>query len=586
MSTHNVLIILPLLIALVMPMSPRSLRNFLSMLSVLVLGSFSIINIAYMNVVVEVVLSDSLHTIFMVVDFIILFFFLWQGIIKKDNLVSVLAIIQTILFIFVLLLSPTLESSDIIVDRLSSMMYLIINIVGGIIILFALKYIESEEFGRFKKNGFIALLFFFLFVMNFIVSANNIEMFFLLFELTTLCSYLLIAYRGDKLSIENSLRALWMNQIGGVAILIALIFSIYIYDTIYFDILVSNIQTVHLIPIVLLIIAAFVKGASIPFDKWLLGAMVAPTPVSAILHSATMVKIAPYLIVKLSPAMSGFVSVSVTLISTFVFFAAALLALSKDYFKEILGLSTIALLALMMGIAAIGTDMAINAALILMMFHAISKALLFLQAGILEKSFHLKYVDDINSLVNHSPLVVFFIIIGFASLTLPPFGAFIGKFIAIESISKEIINNPLYALSLVFIALGSTFLTLLYFKVVTKLFAKDIDLKVQKVKISRYYTIPSYMLVGLLAIGIYFSFELNLLGVIEILIPLVLIAIVPVLFFTLLFKKAHRIKEYNCGEKDEVELGMYYFHISPTIQKLITSFGIIGILILIAGVLL
>lgn len=93
-------------------------------------------------------------------------------------------------------------------------MLLVINIVGGLIIFYALKYIDSEEFSQIKKNSFIALLFFFLCVMNLIVSTNSIEVFFLCFELTTLCSYLLIRYRGDKKSKKNALRALWMNQIG------------------------------------------------------------------------------------------------------------------------------------------------------------------------------------------------------------------------------------------------------------------------------------------------------------------------------------------------------------------------------------
>jgi ech hydrogenase subunit A len=351
-------------------------------------------------------------------------------------------------------------------------------------------------------------------------------------------------------------------------------------------VLSSQIDNSFLIPIVLLVIAAFVKGASIPFDKWLLGAMVAPTPVSAILHSATMVKIAPYLMLKLAPAMSGFVSVTIALIGTFVFFAASLLALSKDYFKEILGLSTIALLALMMALAAVGSEDAMNAALILIMFHAISKALLFLQAGILEKNFHLKYVNDIDGLINRSPLVVFFIIIGFASLTLPPFGAFIAKFMAIESISNEIIKNPLYAFVLVFIALGSVFLTLLYFKVVTKLFAKEVDSKKEHVQISKYYTIPSFMLLALLIIGIYITFEMKLLSGVEIIAPMILIAVIPLLFATLLFKNAHRVKEYNCGEKEEIQLNMYYFHMSHRVQELIAMAAIVGMFILIMGVLL
>ncbi|MBU0632709.1 pesticidal protein Cry5Ba [bacterium] len=586
MTPYSILIVSPLVFALVVLVGNAVVRNIFTIIFVIGLSALSLGNIALFSISSELHLSHLFHNLFILLDIIVLFYFLWRGVVSKHSLVIILALLQIVLYGVVITLSPKLISSDILVDQISSIMYLVINMVGGIIIVYALKYIESEEFSRLKKNGFIAMLFFFLAVMNFIVSTNNIEIFFLLFELTTLCSYILIGYRNDEVSVKNALKALWMNQIGGVAILVALLVSILQYDTVYFNILIRIIDVNYLLPIVFLAIAAFVKGASIPFDKWLIGAMVAPTPVSAILHSATMVKIAPYLMLKLAPAMSGFVSITVTLIGTFVFFAATLIALSKDYFKEILGYSTIALLALMMSLAAIGTPEAITACILLIMFHAVSKALLFLQAGILEKNFHLKYVNDINGLVNHSKLVVFFIIVGFASLTLPPFGVFIGKFMAIESISKELLMHPLYVFALIFLALGSVVMTLLYFKVVAKLFAKDVDLKLPHVEISKFYTIPSFLLLILLFIGIAISFEREFLSSAQIIVPLVLILLIPILFSTLLFKNAHRVKEYNCGEKDGLKLGMYYFYLTERTTKSISAVSIIGLLILIIGVLL
>ena len=582
----SILIIAPLLFSLITLISHVHIRNVLAVFFVVYLSALSVANILYIDTTTTFGLSHQVHYLFILLDVVVLIYFLWQGIITKNLLVKLFTTLQIILYATVVFLSPKFIFNDILVDQISSFMYLVINIVGGIIIIYALKYIESEDFSRFKKNSFIAILFFFLSVMNFIVSTNNLEIFFLLFELTTLCSYVLIGFRGDAVSTQNAQRALWMNQIGGVAILVALLFSISQYQSVYFDALIQNVDEVYLLPVVLLAIAAFVKGATVPFDKWLLGAMVAPTPVSAILHSATMVKIAPYLMLKLAPAMSGFVSLTITLIGTFVFFTASLLALSKNYFKEILAYSTIALLALMMALAAIGTPEAITACLTLLVFHAISKALLFLQAGILEKSFQLKYVNDIDGLINHSPLVVFFIIVGFASLTLPPFGAFIGKFLAIESMAGEIVNNPLYALSLIFLALGSVFLTLLYFKVVTKLFAKDVDSQVEQLTISKFYIIPSFLLLFLLIVGIDVSLELELLNSLEIMVPLILMGIIPLLFATLLFRKAHRVKEYHCGEKDDVVLNMYYFQMSHKVQKYINIVAIVGMLTLIVGVLL
>jgi len=586
MQAYNVLIIAPVFFALIVLISGHRIRNIFSIIFVVILSAISITQMLSPSNNLELILPHFMHTIFIIIDAVVLLYFFWQGVVKNSALVKIFAIFQMLLFAVVMFLSPTLISNDIVVDSASTIMYLVINIVGGVIIIYALGYIESEEFSRRKKNAFISMLFFFLSIMNFIVSTNNIEIFFLLFELTTLCSYILIAYRGDKVSNKNALKALWMNQIGGVAIPLALIFSISIYDTIYFNILINHIDDTYLLPIALLAIAAFVKGASIPFDKWLLGAMVAPTPVSAILHSATMVKIAPYLMLKLSPALNDFASMTIALIGTFVFFSASMLALSKDYFKEILGLSTIALLGLMMALAAIGSEESITACLVLIVFHAISKALLFFQAGILEKVNHLKYVKDIDGLVNHSPMVVFFIIIGFASLTLPPFGAFIAKFMAIESIATEISKNPLYVLALIFIALGSVFLTLLYFKVVTKLFAKDADAKKESyIPLPKLYMIPSSILVSLLIIGVIVSFEMQLLSSMEIIIPSILIAIVPLFFASVLFKNAHRVKEYNCGEKDEVSLNMYYFDVPDKYKRVISVVAMLLMVVLLVGVL-
>ena len=109
---------------------------------------------------------------------------------------------------------------------------------------------------------------------------------------------------------------------------------------------------------------------------------------------------------------------------------------------------------------------------------------------------------------------------------------------AIESIADEIKNNSLYVFSLVFIALGNVFLILLYFKVVTKLFASDIDSKQNIVTISKYYTIPSFILLIMLLIGIYEMFSMDVLSNMQIIVPLILITLVPLLFMTLFFRNA------------------------------------------------
>jgi ech hydrogenase subunit A len=353
-----------------------------------------------------------------------------------------------------------------------------------------------------------------------------------------------------------------MNQVGGVAILFSMIFALIFYESYYFDILLLSGAAVYLLPMSFLVIAAMVKGASLPFEKWLLGAMVAPTPVSAILHSATMVKIAPFLVLKIAGGFTPTLSMIIVLFGSFIFMVASIMALSPDFFKEVLGLSTIALLSLMVAIAAIGTVQTQNIVLILIVFHALSKALLFVQAGILEKEFHFKYLSDINTLVSKSKLVVFFIIIGFASLTLPPFGAFMGKFLTIELLAGLIETNPLYLVALVFVLIGSVVLTLLYFKVLTKLLPKDTIQSSDSSIIPTTYILTSLSLVFLLLYGVFKIYTLEYIGFYELLIPTVILVLSCVLLFFSSFKSAHRVNEYNCGEKDPVLIQSFYFHLN------------------------
>jgi len=259
-----------------------------------------------------------------------------------------------------------------------------------------------------------------------------------------------------------------MDEVGGLAILVAIFFiENHGYGEATFTNLLAHAGAPGiLLPLALLCVAALIKGAQLPFSKWLLGAMVAPTPVSALLHSSTMVKIAPFIILRLSPALKDTpVASAVIALTGFVFVAAAIGALSQDNFKKILAHSTIALLALMMMMAAVGTSVTLVAALTLIFFHGISKCMLFLNAGVLEKVFHLKETTGMDKLGETGPFTSFVITIGFMSLLLPPFGAFIGKWFSIETMGTLAVHQKLLGeLVITAIAGGAAVLSLLYFK--------------------------------------------------------------------------------------------------------------------------
>ena len=404
-----------------------------------------------------------LNTFIIVFDFGLLAYFLWLGYLRKSLLVSILAVLQFVLLIIVIYMAPQVDTANIYVDKLTAMMYLLVAIVGTPIAIFSAKYMDYDEE---NKHTFVGIVVGFLGVMNFIVSVNNIEWFFALFETTTLASVIMIGFRGDKEAIKNSTLALWMNQIGGVAILFALILMIKDFGVYHFtDLWILDRETISMAAFGFLSIAALIKGAQLPFHKWLLGAMVAPTPVSAILHSATMVKIAPYLLLRLSPVIHDTLLSKLLILTTgFVFVVAAVFALTQDNFKRILAYSTISLLGLMMLAASVGTPTAVSVSIMLIIFHGFAKGFLFIQAGVLEKIFKIKYLKDMGQLLEIAPLTLMFIFFGFLNMTFIPFGSFVGKWIMIEEASG-LLSQGSSVLLIALVAIGGVFLSVLYIKV-------------------------------------------------------------------------------------------------------------------------
>jgi ech hydrogenase subunit A len=548
--------------------------------------------------------STPLKFLFTLADFALIFYFIKEGFKHSNPLVWIFGFVQLGLLTFLKFMGGS-EGADFFIDHLSAFMFILINLVGGLIAIYALEYIKDEEFSESRKRGFIAILLAFLGVMNLAVSANSLELFFLFFELTTLASYLLISYRKDDISIKNGLKALWMNEIGGVALLVGTISVLAINSTIYIsDINALPKELISALPLAFLSIAAFVKGAQIPFNGWLLGAMVAPTPVSAMLHSATMVKIAPYFIARLSPAISSSaVMYMVILLGGFTFLAAAILALEKDKFKEILAYSTISLLGMMIALSAFGSTYAIMAVLMTIGFHGVAKAYLFLQAGIYEKKFHAKTLDKLQGIALKSPRMAFFTMLGFASITLPPFGAFLAKWY-----SREIVADMAYAQFFVVymitaLTLASALLSVLYFRVGGVLLPKSgATFGYERLDLGRIYSFCMYAFTLILAVSAVYIFELindffylsayavsfkpiaiaiegsrmylpfTSISMYTIIIALFIIFI-PFIAFFIHLKGVDRAKEYSCGEEVEFHNHSYFLKLSDFQKSIIYTIG-------------
>ena len=206
------------------------------------------------------------------------------------------------------------------------------------------------------------------------------------------------------------------------------------------------------IPIACFAFAALTKSAQLPFSRWLLGAMVAPTPSSALLHSATMVKAGVYLLFRLSPALFGTMTgTMVSFIGGLTFLLASLLAISKSDAKAVLAYSTISNLGLIVACAGVGMRETIWAAIYLLIFHAVSKAMMFQDVGAVENSLHSRNIENMQGLIYRLPRLAFIMLIGIAGMYLAPFGMLIAKWAAFKAFVDA--SNPLL---IIFIAFGSS----------------------------------------------------------------------------------------------------------------------------------
>ena len=270
-----------------------------------------------------------------------------------------------------------------------------------------------------------------------LVFSNNLVWVFFFWEITTLCSFLLIGYSETEEATNNSFLALWMNLLGGVAFIAAIIYLV-ISDPsgklLGLNYLITTGKAIALVPAVLICFAGITKAALMPFSSWLTGAMVAPTPVSALLHSSTMVKAGVYIIVRFAPVLTGTPEgLIISLIGGMTFLLASFMAISQNNAKKVLAYSTIANLGLIVACAGVGTYNLIWVAILLIIFHATAKSLLFLCVGTIEQRIGSRNIEDMGGLIVRMPKLAVMMFIGMAGMFLAPFGMVISKWAAIEA---------------------------------------------------------------------------------------------------------------------------------------------------------
>ena len=444
----------------------RALRSAIVLATgaVLILSAVALAPAVPFRLAADSLFGLNLHRVVQAADALLLLIVLYYGLKHKRLLIVGLAIAQLALVSWLefFMVKGPLPTERILCDHLSLLMVLIISIVGSIICFQAIPYMHNHEHHyhtpKTRQPRFFFVMLLFLGGMNGLVLFNDLTFVYFFFEITTVCSFLLIGHDRTTIATQNALRALWMNSIGGTAFVLGIIAAYRETGSLQLQNILSaggGGSGVYLLALALLCLAAFVKSAQFPFQSWLLGAMVAPTPVSALLHSSTMVKVGVYLVLRLAPGFTGtLLSDSVAVFGAFSFLAGAALAVGQSNGKKVLAYSTISNLGLIFACAGLDTAEAVTAAMLLLIFHAVVKAMLFLSVGAIEQHIASRDIEDMRGLYAVMPLTALITVAGVLMMIMPPFGVLLSKWMAMEAAAQN-----LYVI--VMIALGSA-LTVIY----------------------------------------------------------------------------------------------------------------------------
>lgn len=314
-------------------------------------------------------------------------------------------------------------SLSFIGNNLTIFMALLVSFISIMVLLFAGAYMKKEKQARFYSE-----MSFFIFSMLGLVLSNSLLLFFIFWEFVGITSYLLIGFWYDREGpAVSSKKALLITRVGDLSFLTAIIIIFSSIKTFSISTLLASIYSMPTTVIILtgslFTIAALSKAAQFPFYTWLIDAMEGPTPVSSLLHSATMVAAGAYLLVRLLPLISAAGLQNLIAILGFVTaFIGALLGLRERHLKKILAYSTIESLAFMF--IAIGTLNA-GGAIFYLFTHAVFKSMLFVISGALALTFGTYDLYELSKNKLGGIWLTIPSFIGFASISaIPPFMSF------------------------------------------------------------------------------------------------------------------------------------------------------------------
>ena len=350
---------------------------------------------------------------------------------------------------------------SVLIDPLSTFMANIAACIGLLIMIYSVKYMDEEK----ATPRFFFFMLLFVGGMLGLVMANNLLQMYMFWETVGLCSYSLIGFwysRSD--AAKAGMKAFIVTRIGDIFLLLGILL-LYV-NTGTFDFLeireliaAGEVSVPMLAVSILMLIGAIGKSAQVPLHVWLPNAMEGPTPTSALIHGATMVKAGIYLVARIYILFSLVQPwlMTITYVGGITAFLAATMALTSSDLKRVLAFSTISQLGMIMSALGIGTEMGWFASQFHVLSHALFKSLLFLCAGVVMHATHTLDLKHLGGLRKAMPITFIVSVIGAFSLAgIPPFAGFWSK----DTIFEAIIlanNVPLFIL-----IFGTSVLTAIY----------------------------------------------------------------------------------------------------------------------------
>ncbi len=324
-------------------------------------------------------------------------------------------------------------------DSLAVFMAIVSSLISTIIVLYSFGYISHYK----NQNEYYCMVVLFLGAMMGLIFSGNLILLYVFWEITAITSWRLIGFFRDKPYVLKADKAFLVTVFGALTMLIG--FIIIYQQANSFDLAVIK-ETFKNSPLPnlavgLILIGILSKSATLPFHTWLPDAGVAPSPVTALLHAAVLVKIGVYVFARLFLAtftLEQFWHVVVPIIAAVSALVSAGAALRETDLKRIIAYSTISQIGFIFFGLSLGNDVAVVGGLLFILMHGIAKAGLFLCAGIVEQNTKVKDITKLGGLISTMPVTaVAFLFCAFSVMGIPPFGGFFSKYLIFAGVIKS-----------------------------------------------------------------------------------------------------------------------------------------------------